>query len=75
MPPAELLAVGRSEITRYGGEVVSATAHRADSVDNGFTVSLVDGRTVLARRLLVGTGLTDELPTITGLAHGGVATW
>ncbi|MFF2549382.1 NAD(P)/FAD-dependent oxidoreductase [Nocardia sp. NPDC058058] len=33
----------------------------------GFTVELADGRTVRARRLLVTTGLVDELPDIAGL--------
>jgi thioredoxin reductase len=34
---------------------------------DGFTVTLTDGRTVRARRLLVTTGLVDELPDIPGL--------
>ena len=35
--------------------------------DNGFAVALADGRTVRTRRLLVATGLVDELPDIPGL--------
>ncbi len=35
----------------------------------GFRVSLADGRTVSARRLLVTTGLVDELPQIPGVAE------
>lgn len=35
--------------------------------DNGFAVTLADGRTVRTRRLLVATGLVDELPDIPGL--------
>ncbi|MGH4031833.1 NAD(P)/FAD-dependent oxidoreductase [Actinomycetota bacterium Odt1-20B] len=73
-PPAELLATGCEEVRRYGGLVVSgqvtATAPAA-SVDGDlrFTVALADGRTVRARRLLVATGLRDELPGIPGLAE------
>jgi thioredoxin reductase len=35
--------------------------------DTGFAVRLADGRTVRARRLLVATGLVDELPGIPGV--------
>lgn len=69
-PPAELLAAGRAEVTGYGGTVVAGrvtSAERAD--DDGFAVSLDDGRTVRARRLLVTTGLVDELPDVPGIAQ------
>lgn len=68
MPPAQLLARGRDEVRGYGGEVVtgSVAAVRGD-VDSEFTVALADGRAVRARRLLVTSGLVDELPDIPGL--------
>lgn len=67
MPPAELLARGRAEVRSYGGHVVSAEIIRAARTENGFTIGLADGRSVRARRLLITTGLTDELPDIAGL--------
>ncbi|WP_280426906.1 NAD(P)/FAD-dependent oxidoreductase [Nocardia carnea] len=67
MPPAELLARGRAEVRSYGGHVVSGEITRATRTENGFTIGLADGRSVRARRLLVTTGLTDELPDIAGL--------
>lgn len=74
-PPAEYLARGREEVRRYGGlivpgEVTSARAAEpsADG-DLRFTVALADGRRLTARRLLVATGLRDELPEIPGLAR------
>jgi thioredoxin reductase len=67
VPPAELLAKGRDEVRRYGGEVVDAEATGARKDERGFTVDLADGRTVIARRLLVTTGLVDELPAVAGL--------
>ena len=67
VPPAELLAKGREEVRRYGGEVVEAEVTGADAGDHGFSVALADGRTVAARRLLVTTGLVDELPDVAGL--------
>ncbi len=67
IPPRELLAVGRSEIRSYGAHVVDGEVTGAVRDGDDFSVSLADGRTVLARRLLVTTGLTDELADIPGL--------
>jgi thioredoxin reductase len=67
-PPGELLAIGRGEVEGYGGEVVTGTATSARALDGGFRVEL-DGGSVFARRLLVTTGLTDELPEVAGLAE------
>ena len=67
MPPAELLERGREEVRGYGGHVVPGEVVDAVREDNGFTLTLADGRTVAARRLLVTTGLTDELPDVAGL--------
>ncbi|MEU1431465.1 NAD(P)/FAD-dependent oxidoreductase [Nocardia sp. NPDC005746] len=67
VPPAELLTRGRAEVRDYGGHIVSGevTGIRRDGDD--FVVALADARTVRARRLLVTTGLVDELPAIPGL--------
>ena len=66
-PPAEIYAAGRNEVTRYGGRVETGrvTALRRDSEQ--FEVQ-IGSRTVTARRLLVATGLRDELPDVPGLA-------
>ncbi|WP_369136975.1 NAD(P)/FAD-dependent oxidoreductase [Modestobacter versicolor] len=66
-PPAELAAIGRAEVTGYGAEVEPGEAVAARPVPDGFVVDLADGRSVQARRLLVTTGLVDELPTVRGL--------
>ncbi|WP_327715628.1 NAD(P)/FAD-dependent oxidoreductase [Streptomyces sp. NBC_00490] len=66
MPPAEFLALGREEIARYGVELV---ADRALDVTADFTVTLASGRTVRARRLVIATGLKDELPRVPGVAE------
>ena len=66
-PPAELLARGRAEVRTYGGQVVTANVQSASRDGTAFVVSLADGRTVRARRLLITTGLVDELPDIPGL--------
>jgi thioredoxin reductase len=69
MPPAEFLAAGREEVRRYGGTVLdgAVTAARGSEAD-GFEVELADGTIQRARRLLVTTGLIDQLPDIPGLA-------
>jgi thioredoxin reductase len=69
MPPAELLAVGREEIARYGVEPVRDRAVAAARVDGGFAVTLAGGRTVRGRRLVITTGLKDELPDVPGVAE------
>lgn len=66
-PPAELLERGRADVRRYGGHVVSGLVGAVTRDDEGFAVQLEDGRAVRARRLLVATGLVDELPDIPGL--------
>jgi thioredoxin reductase len=74
--PAELLRVGRAEVTGYGGAVIDArvdgidsadSVDSADGVEPGFVVRLAGGRRLAARRVLVTTGLRDELPDIPGL--------
>ncbi|HWN36185.1 MAG TPA: NAD(P)/FAD-dependent oxidoreductase [Pseudonocardia sp.] len=67
IPPAELLEHGAGEVARYGGRLLRA---RVDSVRRdgaGFAVATEDGRVIRARRLLVSTGLVDELPDLPGL--------
>jgi thioredoxin reductase len=66
-PPAELLAIGRAEVAGYGGEVIPGEVVGAERSDDGFRVDLADGRAVSARRLLVTTGLVDELPDLPGV--------
>ena len=67
MPPAELLNRGRAEVRRYGGQVVRGEIQDVARDGGGFAVTLADGRTVRPRRLLIATGLADELPDIPGL--------
>jgi thioredoxin reductase len=66
--PAALLRTGREEIVRYGVRVIDGRVDSASRVDGGgFAVGLEDGRRVGARRLLVATGLVDELPDVPGI--------
>ncbi|MFJ2025589.1 NAD(P)/FAD-dependent oxidoreductase [Streptomyces sp. NPDC087897] len=72
-PPGELLAIGRAEAAGYGAEIVEGRVASAERLsgdgERGFRVVTEDGRSVEARRLLVTTGLVDELPPVPGLAE------
>ena len=74
LPPAELLRIGREELRGYGAEVIdgAVTAVRETPVGpsaSRFTIELADGRSLTARRVLVASGLTDELPDVPGVAQ------
>ncbi len=67
MDPAALLRVGQEEVRGYGALVVDGRVASAERVEGGYTVTLEDGRRAGARRLLVTTGLVDELPDVPGV--------
>jgi thioredoxin reductase len=74
-PPSEILRRGREQVRQYGGRVVHGEVVAASSAapsaggDLRFTVTMADGRSITARRILVATGLTDVLPQVPGLAE------
>ena len=67
LPPGELVAAGRREVNGYGGVIVEGTVTEVVRDGERFTTILSGGRQISARRLLVATGLRDELPDIPGL--------
>ena len=70
LPPAEIARIGRAEVIGYGGVVRDARVTGAQALPSGgFTVTTADGDRVTGRRLLVTTGLIDELPAVEGLAE------
>jgi thioredoxin reductase len=66
-PPGEIYAAGRAEVTRYGGRVETGRVTALSRDSDRFRVQ-IGPRTVAARRLLIATGLRDELPDVPGLA-------
>lgn len=68
LAPADLLVVGRDEAAGYGVDLIEG---HVVSIEPGFTVVLAEGETLEARRLLIATGATDELPPIPGLGSAG----
>jgi len=65
--PAELRRFGREEAAAYGVALVDARVETGVRTDDGFAVTLSTGGVVSGRRLLVTTGLVDELPDVEGL--------
>ncbi len=69
--PAELLQTGRIEAEHYGAQLVSAEVteirRTLAGADPAFALTTSDGSTIHARRLLLATGLVDELPDVDGL--------
>jgi thioredoxin reductase len=68
-PPAELYAVGRSEVESYGGTVRRGRVVQVRREDDGFLLTLDGGASVCARRVLLAAGLTDDLPALPGVAE------
>lgn len=67
LPPAELVRLGRAEVESYGGRIRAGSAIAARRDGELFAVDTTDGDTLHARRLLVATGLVDELPDLPGV--------
>ena len=68
IPPAEFLRLARAELPRYvtvecrALEIVEATRE-----GRGFVVCAADGTRLTTRKLLIATGVVDELPPLEGL--------
>ncbi|TGD32135.1 NAD(P)/FAD-dependent oxidoreductase [Brevibacterium sp. S22] len=79
--PQDLVAKGRTEAEDYGVTFIDATVTRAHTHDSDsrpaeeapqhrFELAISTGVEVRARRIVIATGLSDELPEIPGLAEG-----
>jgi len=66
--PGELTAIGRAEVAGYGGVVRAGRVVSAAAADEGgFVLRLDGGDAVRARRLVLATGVVDDLPDVPGL--------
>jgi thioredoxin reductase len=67
-PPLEFRRLGREQLATYPGvELTSSTVVDACAEDDHFVTIHADGRRVAARKLVLATGVRDELPAIEGL--------
>lgn len=68
IPPAELLAVGRQQLQPYGVEFRHTTVTAARRDGGHFELTLEDASRLCSRRLLIATGVVDNVPDIPGAA-------
>lgn len=79
--PQDLVAKGRVEAEEYGVTFIDATVRQAHSIEpepnpaeeaqrHRFELTTSAGAEIRARRIIIATGLSDELPDIPGLSEG-----
>lgn len=74
VPPADIMRQGLTQLARYPTvDFVHAEALTAEADADGFILSLSDGAPVSARKLVLATGVTDELPLPSMVARWGVS--
>ena len=68
--PAEFRAIGRRELQPYDTvEIRDIGAEHAECRDGSFSVRLADGTDVSARKLLIATGVRDNVPDLQGIGE------
>jgi thioredoxin reductase len=66
--PADFLRLGREELKAYNTvTLLQLEATDARRLEQGFEVTLSNGERVVARKLLIATGVVDEIPQLDGL--------
>lgn len=66
-PPSLLTSIGRDEVRSYGGEVLRGRVVGVARSEDRFRADLLGGHAIVARRVIIATGLVDVLPDIDGL--------
>jgi len=67
MPPAEFLRIAREQMQQYATvEMRDAEVVNAECSEGAFHVTLRDGVRLASRKLLIATGVVDNLPSIPG---------
>jgi thioredoxin reductase len=70
-PPLELIRIAREQLAAYATVELRHTevAQASCRADSRFDVTLADGVMVRARKLLIATGVVDNVPDIPGLSE------
>ncbi len=66
-PPRELRRIGRQQAGVYDVEIREGRVTDISRADGGFQVEMEDGGRAAGRRLVLASGVVDELPEIEGL--------
>ena len=74
VPPAEIMREGLAQLARYDTvDFIHAEALSASTNEDGMVLKLSDGAGVRARKLILATGVTDELPLESMIPRWGVS--
>jgi thioredoxin reductase len=68
--PVEFLERGRSEVVSYGGEIRSETVLKIEERSDGLFDVWGSKMKIMARAVVLATGLVDVLPMVPGLKEG-----
>ncbi len=60
----ELIAIGRRQVDELGGRLEGCRIERAETIEGGFLLAGSNGTQWRVRRLLLATGVRDQLPDI-----------
>ena len=66
-PPSELLRIGREQLEPYDVEVLQARVSQITGSKNTFELTLDNGESLSARRIVLATGISDDLPDVLGI--------
>ncbi len=69
LPPAELLRIGREQLQPYGIAIMNNEIIDAIKRETGFDLTTAQGEILSARKLLLATGITDNLPQVAGFSQ------
>lgn len=68
VPPHEIVARARGQLARYPTvDFLDGEAIQAAPTDGGFDIAMADGQRLRGARLILATGMRDELPALPGL--------
>ena len=66
-PPDELRRIGRDQLAPYSVRFLQVRVTKAVGSKGAFQLTLSDGETLTAARLLLAAGVSDDLPDVPGL--------
>lgn len=66
LPPAELRRIGREQLQPYGVTILETEISHAVKRETYFELTTTQGEIFSARKLLLATGIIDNLPQVTG---------
>lgn len=69
VPPAELRAIGRDQLSRYDVRFHDGDVESISGTSGAFVLHIAGGQAITARRIVLATGVRDVFPDIPGLAE------